>query len=160
MNWAIVKNWNDTVDFDDDVYVLGDLMLNDNDAAMAYIKQLKGHIHVIRGNHDTDTRMELYRDCYNIVEVCEAKYLKAEGMMFFLSHYPCLCSNHDEGKPLPKICISLCGHTHTKDKLVDMDKGMIYHVEVDAHNCTPVSLTQVIKDIEEVYLERKKVKEK
>ena len=28
---AIIRNWNSVVDYDDDIYVLGDLMLGDND---------------------------------------------------------------------------------------------------------------------------------
>ena len=28
-----------------------------------------------------------------------------------------------------------------------MDKGLIYHVELDAHNCYPVSIDQIIEDI-------------
>ena len=34
MNEAIVKNWNSIIQPEDDVYVLGDLMLNDNDRGL------------------------------------------------------------------------------------------------------------------------------
>ena len=151
MNNAIVENWNKVVDIDDDIYVLGDLMLNDNDEGVRLIKGLKGHIHIICGNHDTDARRALYANCYNVVEVVDAKRLKYDGYHFFLSHYPCLCANYDDGRSLKKQCISLCGHTHTKDKFADWDKGRIFHVEVDAHNCLPVSIEKIIMDCEEKY---------
>ena len=47
--------------------------------------------------------------------------------------------------------INLCGHSHTKDRYADINKGLIYHVEVDAHDNTPVSLEQVIQDMNGVY---------
>ena len=53
----IIKNWNSVVDIDDDVYILGDIMLNDNEYGIKLFKRLKGKIHIIRGNHDTDARM-------------------------------------------------------------------------------------------------------
>lgn len=149
MNEAIIKNWNSIVTSDDDIYVLGDIMLSDNKSGLASLKQLKGKIHIIRGNHDTDARLKLYNDCHNVVEVCDAKFLKVNKQQYFLSHYPCLTSNHDENKPLSRRIINLCGHVHTKDKWEDFDKGLIYHVECDAHNCTPVSFEQIIKDIKE-----------
>jgi calcineurin-like phosphoesterase family protein len=149
MNEAIIKNYNSVVQPSDDVYVLGDLMLNDNEAGMRCIKSLKGNIHIIRGNHDTDARMELYDTCYNIVEICEGKFLRHGKYHFYLSHYPTLTSNIDNDKPLKARMVSLCGHSHTKDKFVDFNKGLIYHCEVDAHNLYPVAIEDIIKDLKE-----------
>lgn len=146
---TIIKNWNKIVQPEDDVYLLGDVMLNDNDYGLSCLKQLKGQIHIIRGNHCTDARIALYKECWNVVEVCDAKWLKIGKQSFFLSHYPCLTDNHDDGKPLNRRVISLCGHIHTSDKWYDWNNGLIYHVEMDAHNCTPVSAEQIINDIKE-----------
>lgn len=44
---AIVKNWNSIVTPDDEVYHLGDVMLNDNTKGLGYLKQLNGKIHII-----------------------------------------------------------------------------------------------------------------
>lgn len=149
MNNAIIENYNAIVNDDDDVYCLGDLMLNDNVEGMKYLNSLKGRIHIIRGNHDTDARIELYKSCPNIVEVCDAKYLKYGKYNFFLSHHPSLTSNCDDDKPLYRRLINLCGHLHTSDRFVDMNKGLIYHCEVDAHNNKPVSIEEILKDLKE-----------
>ena len=150
MNEAIVNRWNSVVQPGDDVFVLGDLILNDNENGIKLIKLLKGNLHIICGNHDTDSRRELYNHCWNIEEICDARVFKAGGFRFFLCHYPVLCSNYDDKeKPLARRLISLCGHTHTKDKFLDWDKGYIYHVELDAHNCYPVSVEDIVKDIKE-----------
>lgn len=149
MNEAIIKNWNSIVAPEDDVYVLGDLMLSNNDKGLRCIKNLKGKLHIIRGNHDSDNRMELYRNCWNVVEISEGKFFRYGKYHFYLSHYPCLTSNLDTDKPLHARMINLCGHTHTQDKFADFDKGLIYHVELDAHNCYPVSIEQIIVDMKE-----------
>lgn len=148
MNIKIISNWHDMVDYDDDVYILGDIMLNNNDEGIRLLKALNGKLHIIRGNHDTDTRMELYKKCYNVVSVSEGEFFNYNGYHFYLSHYPCLCSNNDEDKSLKKRMINLCGHIHTPNKFLDMNKGLIYHVELDAHNLKPVSIDTIIQDIE------------
>lgn len=147
MNEAIVKNWNAVVAPEDKVYVLGDLMLGDNEAGIKMIKQLKGTIHVILGNHDTKTRAEMYKECPNVADVQHATVIKFKGYTFYLSHYPTMTSNHDENKPLKAQTISLCGHSHYTNKFEDMGKGIIYHVEMEAHNCKPILIEEIIKDI-------------
>lgn len=154
MNKAIIERHNAIVQPDDDVYVLGDLMLNDDVAGMACIKQLKGNIHVVRGNHDSANRMQLYNDCYNIVEVTEGQYLNYRGYHFYLSHYPCLCSNFDFEKPLKSSAISLAGHSHVQDPFADWNKGLIFHCEMDTNNCTPWLLDDVIEKIKNKCNER------
>lgn len=149
MNKEIITRYNEVVDENDDVYVLGDLMLNNDQIGLNYIKDLKGNIHIIRGNHDTITRISLYSFCWNIIEICEGKYLNYKNYHFYLSHYPCLCGNYDIDKPLKTKTISLCGHTHTKDKFLDIDKGIIYHCEVDTNNCYPWLLDDIIENIKE-----------
>ena len=149
MNKELVARYNEVVSKNDDVYVLGDLMLNNDQAGLACIKNLKGNIHVIRGNHDTNTRITQYSSCWNIVEICEGKYFNYKNYHFYLSHYPCICSNWDYDKPLKARTISLCGHTHTQDPFKDFDKGLIFHCEVDTNNCYPWNINDIITKIKE-----------
>lgn len=44
----------------------------------------------------------------------------------------------------------LCGHSHTSDKWKDFRTMKSYHVELDAHHNTPVSLESIKQDIREV----------
>ena len=143
----IIKRWNEIIQPNDEIFHLGDVMLGDNDYGLSCIKQLKGKIHIIRGNHCTDTRMELYRNCHNVVEVCEGKFLKYKKYSFYLSHYPTITSNYDVDKPLKARVISLAGHSHTKDQFKDMDKGLIYHCELDTNDCYPWLLDDIITNI-------------
>jgi len=143
----IIKKWNNIISYDDEVYHLGDVMLGDNDYGLSCVKQLNGKLHIIRGNHDSNSRIELYKNCFNVVEVAEGKYFKWNKYNFYLSHYPTLTSNHDIDKPLKARMISIAGHSHTTDPFYDWDKGLIYHVELDAHNCCPILIDDIIEEI-------------
>lgn len=142
MNEAIIKNWNNVVQSDDDVYVLGDLMLGDNTQGIECIKQLNGIIHVVLGNHDTDRRAELYKQLYNIVEVENVIVKKYNRHHFYMSHYPTLTGNL-ERESLMQMTLNLYGHTHQKTNFY-MDMPFVYHVGVDSHNCTPILLDDII----------------
>ena len=48
----IIKRWNVKVDEGDTVYVLGDIAVDDYVKAIEIFKGLKGHKHLIVGNHD------------------------------------------------------------------------------------------------------------
>lgn len=154
MNIAIVENWNRIVDEEDHVYILGDLMLNDNDRGMKLFNQLKGKKHIILGNHDTDARQALYRDGRDVSEIVYATIIKYKKYHFYLSHYPTLTSNFDIDKSLKECFINLCGHTHTSNKFEDLNKGLIYHVELDAHECKPVLLDEIIEDLKNVLFKK------
>ena len=159
MNWAIVKRWNETVYPDDDVYVLGDLILNDIEWGLKLISKLNGYIHIIRGNHDTDTKVERYMELPNVISVEYATIFRYKKAIFWLSHYPTITANYDDDKPWAQHLVNLFGHTHQTDPFYYLDKGdyytgqhaipnpYMYNVGVDAHNCTPISIDEIIADI-------------
>lgn len=145
---TIIQNWNELVSWDDEVFCLGDLMLNDNEGGVRKINQLAGKIYILDGNHDTATRIQLYANIRpTILNLGLAYILKYQGYSFYLSHYPTLTVNGDTDKPLKRQVLNICGHSHTTNKFQDMDKGIIYHVELDAHNNKPVLLDDIIEDI-------------
>lgn len=149
MNEKIIENWNSVVKQEDEVYLLGDVVLSNMEAGIAALKRLNGKIHIICGNHDTTTKIKAYAQCPNVVEICDGKFLKLGKQNFYLSHYPCVTANHDDAAPLNRKIISLCGHIHSKDKWCDFDKGLVYHVELDAHNCFPISIDAIMADIQQ-----------
>lgn len=145
---AIIKNWNEVVGPEDEVWHLGDVMLNDNDHGLECVKRLNGKIHLILGNHDTDTRCNLYQKCSNIVSIDYAKEIKIGKHYFWLSHYPTITANYDDDKPWAKHLIDIYGHTHQQTKFYNGNPYM-YCVCLDAHNNYPVELGQILKDIKE-----------
>jgi len=138
----IIKNWNEIVTDEDEVYILGDLMLNDNEDGIRKLQQLKGKIHIICGNHDENTRIELYKILPNVVEVVYALQLKIGKYYFFLCHYPVLVHNYDDNKKIWNIH----GHTHSKN--IFSENKHCYNVCLDAHNNKPIEINEIITDIQ------------
>jgi len=145
MNEAIIKNFNEVVAWDDDLWILGDCFLNNNEEGMRLMNRLPGNKYVIYGNHDNVARQELI--CGQGWEVGYATTLKYKGYHFYLSHYPTLTSNLDENKDLKRRVLNLFGHTHSKTKFYE-GRPYMYNVALDAHDNFPVDLDTIIKDIQ------------
>ena len=143
MNEAQVRKWNEIVTDEDEVWVLGDLMLGDFEQGLSYLKQLKGKIHVCLGNHDTSKREQAYRNLGWDVQLCAR--MKYKKISFYLSHYPTITHNIDE-KELWQVVVNLYGQTHQTTNFYHDDPWM-YHVGVDSHDGYPVSMDQVLADI-------------
>lgn len=148
MNAEIVKRHNSMVAPDDDVYVLGDLCMSGKlEENKALIESLNGKIHVVFGNHCTKNRQAMYAECKNVVEICGyATVLSYKKYSFYLSHYPTNTGNYDTDRSLKGRVINLCGHSHIIDELEEYTENhqLSYHVEMDAHDCYPVSIEEII----------------
>lgn len=146
MNAAIIDRWNQTIQPEDVVYVLGDLMLSNVEEGMELFAQLNGHIHIIRGNHDTDTKVDRYVNLPNVETIEHATVIKYGKALFYLSHYPTITANYDDDKPWAKHTVNLFGHTHQEQPFYQGNPYM-YNVGMDAHDCTPISIDKIIEDI-------------
>lgn len=150
-DYILWHNWQSYVQPDDDVYVLGDLIMEDKEKGKQTIASLNGKIHIAIGNHDTNSKIEIYKSLPNVVEVEYAYRLKYKGWKFYLTHYPAeigLISVCPADNPAKKVW-NLCGHWHTNYKYIEMESDKrIYHVEPEAHECRPILLEEVIADIE------------
>lgn len=153
MNAAIEANWNEMVQEDDTVYILGDLMVGGmsagNEAGMQIVRRLKGEKHIVLGNHDTDARVALYRNEPSIKDVQYATLLRYGGYRFYLSHYPSITTNLQH-ETLKQGTINLFGHTHSKERFYN-DTPFMYNVALDAHDNRPVSIEQVLSEVKERY---------
>lgn len=140
MNETIIKNFNEVMDWSDDLYILGDCFLNNNEEGMKLMNRLPGNKHIVFGNHDSETRKILMReaglDCLGLAHV-----LKIKGLRFYLCHYPTMTANFDNDKPLKSRTLSLSGHTHSEE-IWDAAGG--YNVALDAHDNRPVELGEII----------------
>ena len=148
MNEAIVERWNSIVKSEDIVFVLGDLMLNDNEKALKYIGRLNGNLGVVWGNHDGEARQKLLRERLpaRLTIMGYAHQFKHHKLTLYLSHYPTLTANFDD-KHFSQHVISLHGHSHQKTNWLQPTNPFLYHVGIDSHNCTPVHIEEAISDI-------------
>ena len=140
---AIIANWNSVVEPEDIVYVLGDLMLGDNEYGKSCVERLNGTIRLIRGNHDSDRRwLEVYPTISSVELIGWADMIHYRKYHFYLSHFPTNTANI-EAESLHQCTLNLFGHTHSKDKFRE-DIPMYYNVALDANNNTPVLLDDII----------------
>lgn len=141
MNETIVRNWNNTVVDEDTVYVLGDFCMGGIDTIMEYVPRLAGDVHLIRGNHDTDKRIAVYKSLG--IEVVDFKQIEYKGILFCMSHYPMW--NEEMSKSITKngqrAMIWCYGHVHSAAP-IGYHNGS-YHVGVDTNNLTPVNIEDI-----------------
>jgi len=146
MNEAIINAVNSVVMYHDDLYILGDLMLGDNDKGLECLKRIKcNNLHIVYGNHDTDTRKALYQTLpQNIVEAGHALVLKYNKFHYYFSHYPTLTSNVSK-ESLYQMTLNIHGHTHQDEVFLDKDKyPFMFHAGVDsAVDLKPWSLDEI-----------------
>lgn len=89
MDRELVKRWNDVVDKDDQVYVLGDMFWKKADEAIPILKELKGNKFLVRGNHDRVGDRNFDKCFARITDYTE---VEDEGRHVILCHYPFLPS--------------------------------------------------------------------
>ena len=99
MNETIIKNFNEVITSEDDLYLLGDNFLGELEPGIELFKQIPGKIHLIWGNHDTDTRKAALSKCSNVVEICGfATIIHPSKWHLFCSHFPANTTNFDDYK--------------------------------------------------------------
>ena len=146
---TIVERWNSVVKPDDIVYNLGDITLNDTETAITYLKRLNGKQYWIRGNHDTNNKINyILNECWDKeLYFCGwTEVIKHNKLSFYLSHYPTYTANFDD-KKFSQHVINLHGHTHQLTNWLQLTNPFMYHVGVDSHNCTPVHIDEITNDI-------------
>ena len=140
MNEAIINNWNAVVKSTDTVYVLGDFFMGPMDKIIPILSRLKGKIILIRGNHDTPLRLDLYRN-YGI-EIKDIDYLRYKGRYFILCHFPIASEEFIQMviKDNSEV-VTLYGHTHSNSP-VGYVNGT-YHIGLDTNDLRPLSIEEI-----------------
>jgi len=146
MDEALIKNWNASVKSKDEIYILGDFTMRPAAEAHNYLKQLNGRKYFIKGNHDKFLKkgFEPYMDYFEWVK--DYYMLHAYGKCFILFHYPILeWANYYRGS------IHLHGHVHNRNNTIELTKDLrsrAFNVGVDVNGYKPVSITEILKCIE------------
>ncbi len=144
MDTQILMRCNRVVKPEDELWILGDLAMckNESEWDRVFESLVCKNVHFIIGNHDTDNKVDRYMEKYFFELHGYADVMKYKKYIFYLSHYPTIVNNFDD----PKKVYNLSGHTHSKE-VFQSENWKIYNVTVDAHDCYPVSIEQIIEDI-------------
>ena len=142
MNETIVENHNQLVKPNDIVYMCGDLMLgSDTQAGLDYVRRMNGVKFLVVGNHDTDSRIEAYRESGLFQDIQFGYRLSVAKRHYLVTHYPTLVENYDKIK-----LVNIHGHTHMPLKF-EYNRQDIYNVSMEAQSCRPIDLDSIRRDI-------------
>lgn len=148
MNNRLIKNWNNTVRCNDEVYILGDVTMKGPDIVRKLLSSLNGKKYLIRGNHDNFAENpDWLIDEYLTGWVKDYYELHYNNFTFVLCHYPLL-----EWNKYYSGSYHLHGHLHSTkyDNIKNLKDGIRrYDVGVDANNFFPVSIDDIILFFEE-----------
>jgi calcineurin-like phosphoesterase family protein len=149
MHVDFIKRWNEVVDDDDIVYHLGDLAMRVNETTKWIVYQLKGKIHHIMGNHDTNKDMVKLGRFEHVHEYGTEIMVKDDTITekrsdghqhIIMSHYPILSWNRSHyGSWM------LHGHCHGNLMKGNLDyyKRKVMDVGCNVINYTPISYREV-----------------
>jgi hypothetical protein len=93
MNEVIISNWNSVVKPEDEVYVLGDFIMGDIKNVASTLARLNGKITLVRGNHDTPSKLQEYRRLG----------IEVKDIVYKHIHYPLFDDVEVEVHPAPGV---------------------------------------------------------
>lgn len=138
MDEALIENWNSRVSDDDTVYLIGDIGNYDLPFPAEKIGRLRGHKHLIRGNHDTciedqDRLLDYFETVTDLLEIDDGPH------HITLCHYPIV---YIQGGYM------IHGHLHNARKkgyqiLTQLPRDL--NAGVDVNGFYPVTLEQLIE---------------
>lgn len=113
MNAHMLEKWNARVRSTDDVFILGDLSVGNAEQTNALLKELKGKLYLIEGNHDRFSKNKKY-DASRFEWIKPYAEMHDHKRKLILCHYPIVNYNRqyrldDNGKPTTYM---LYGHVH------------------------------------------------
>lgn len=139
MNAGLLEAWNSRVAPGDQVYHLGDMALyrrgREGDI-FDLVSQLHGQIHLLRGNHDRDKAIRLYRGLKNIVQVRDYLRIKIQKQRLVLFHYAMRVWHGSH-----RGAWHLYGHSH--GTLSTNYDSLSFDVGVDVQGYRPISFEEV-----------------
>jgi calcineurin-like phosphoesterase family protein len=131
MDEAIVNNWNNLVHPNDTVYLLGDVSMCGTPRTLELLTALQGHIHLIKGNHDSRMKGSCKSRFESIHDYME---LKINKQLIVLCHYPfATWRNSHHGS------WHLHGHSHGSSPRI----GKRLDVGVDPQHMAPITIDEV-----------------
>lgn len=153
MNSVLIRRWNEKVDVNDDVFICGDLSYRSADHISFFMKKMKGHKHLLIGNHDVHW-MKNVPDMSKYFESVSYMDLINEGKkLITLCHYPMLEWNRSRYATQQEGSTSwlIHGHIHNSKTVDAYDFIKEYlpcalNCGVDINNFEPVTFDELIQN--------------
>ena len=148
MEETIVQKWNTKINDDDVVYVLGDLVKDDDASAIQIFNKLKGHKHLIVGNHDHQL-LEVIEDSSLFETIRFIDLIFDKNRKVCVCHYPLM-----DWMEFNRQGVLVYGHIHNKTAMNGNAYKLMkefyetlpaYNCGVDVCNFEPKTLDELIR---------------
>ena len=142
MDRALIANWNERVNDDDRVYILGDLLYRCLDQ-IGILSQLKGRKHLLVGNHDHSwLNAPGARDFF--ASIADYAQVNDGAHVLIMSHYPMLSYYHEHRSNV----FMIHGHIHN-DTGIDywpalVERERVLNAGVDINGFRPVTFVELV----------------
>ncbi|MCR2044181.1 metallophosphoesterase [Anaerosalibacter massiliensis] len=137
MHKALIKNWNDNIDENDIVLILGDFYGGNKIFSHFLLRKLNGEKILVKGNHDFKFRLK------RLIETKKIKiYNKIE---FFLDDYHFVLT-HKPIKNIHEHTINIHGHHHRVLLPSKFEQNKYFNVAVDHNDYKPISIKKIVED--------------
>jgi calcineurin-like phosphoesterase family protein len=138
MNEAMVKEWNEIVEPDDLVYILGDVAFLPAQKAAEFMRRCNGRKILVQGNHDRKTLNDpVFRGCFEeIHHYLDINYAGTKVCMF---HYPIA-----EWDQMHRGSVHFHGHLHGGES--GLEKFRARDMGMDATGFIVVEMERAIAD--------------
>ena len=143
MDATMINLWNSKVGDEDHVYIIGDFSYRSGKTADWYLKQLKGHKHLVIGNHDRAT-LENEKAMAHFETVDKMMHVTDGDKQICLCHYP--IADWYKGR---HGSWHIYGHIHgSKDDVYQFMKTREHALNAAAciNNYTPASIEELIQN--------------
>jgi len=149
MNAGLIKNWNETVNPEDVVYILGDMFFCGTIAAKEILRQLNGRKMLIAGNHDWGKLKKHRAQEFGFDFITDQHCIRLGRHDVIMNHFPYHGDHMEEERfrdkrPVDKGGWLLHGHVHNAWKV----NGRQINVGVDVWDWRPVHEERILHLIE------------
>jgi len=143
MDETMIRNWNNVVTDEDDVYIIGDFIFRYEGNVVDLLKKLNGKKHLIVGNHEKAI-MSNAKARAQFVSIEKYEEINDNGRRVILFHYPIL-----EWNAFFRNSIHIYGHIHANEKndtwSIMKTRPNAYNAGADVIGFTPRTLDELIQ---------------
>lgn len=154
MNQELLNRWNESIQDDDVVYILGDLSMMKPSSFIPFASGLRGQKILIRGNHDSYSAAQYHEMGFLVFDEAVITLWNRRVRLSHYPHWPRDAEEWDEPnlrfrerRPPRDGKVLLHGHVHQYWKIRKQEDSFEINVGVDVWDFKPVSLKALEKII-------------
>jgi calcineurin-like phosphoesterase family protein len=146
MDSRLIGNWNERINEDDIVYILGDLFFGNRAEPEEYLARLNGRKYLTPGNHEKSwiKHIDLSNYFEDVILMMEIQHSKQN--ILTLCHYPMMCWKDDRDGTGYMIHGHLHNRTDAEYFPLIRSNPNILNAGIDVNDFRPVTFDELVKN--------------